>query len=113
MRLQKVFLSREPREARGRTRVNKPALKGIKKGKLEDGMPMGSIIVKENYSPEEELISVTSMYKKEGFNPEAGDWFWVNHTPDEEIDAAGKVQGCIDCHSQVENRDYLFIETHE
>ncbi len=110
---EELYEGTEPHGVLLTTYVNKPALKGIKKGKLEQGMPQGSIIVKENYSPEEELVSVTSMYKVEGFNPEVGDWFWVNHTPDEEIDAAGKVQGCIDCHSQVENRDYLFIDAHE
>jgi len=108
-----LYEGTEPHGVLLTTYVNKPALKGIKKGKLEEGMPQGSIIVKENYSPEEELISVTSMYKKEGFNPEVGDWFWVNHTSDEEIEAAGKVQGCIDCHQQAKDRDYLFLDAHE
>ncbi len=95
------------------TYVNDKALQGIEEGMLEEGMPNGSIIVKENYSDDEELINVTSMYKKEGFNPEAGDWFWIMHTPDKEVEDAGKMQMCIDCHAQVEHRDYLFIEAHE
>ncbi|MFP4111205.1 MAG: cytochrome P460 family protein [Desulfonatronovibrio sp.] len=93
--------------------VNKQALKGIEKGMLEQGMPYGSIIVKENYSADAELINVTSMYKKKGFNPQAGDWLWIVHTPGKEIDNAGKIGMCIDCHSQVEHRDYLFIDAHE
>jgi hypothetical protein len=110
---EKLYEGTEPHGVRLTTYVNKQALKGIDEGMLEKGMPYGSIIVKENYSAEEELMAVTSMYKLKGFNPEAGDWFWIQHAADKEIMAAGKVEMCIGCHSQVEHRDYLFIEAHE
>lgn len=110
---EKLYEGTEPHGVRLTTYVNKKALIGIQKGMLEEGMPYGSIIVKENYSSDEELINVTSMYKKEGFNSQAGDWFWIVHTPDKKVDNAGKTEMCIGCHGQVEHRDYLFIEAHE
>jgi hypothetical protein len=110
---EKLYQGTEPHGVLLTTYVNKQALEGINEDKLEQGMPDGSIIVKENYSDKEELINVTSMYKKKGYNPEAGDWFWVVHTADNEIQAAGKVEMCIDCHRQAKNRDYLFIDAHE
>ncbi len=110
---EKLYEGTEPHGVRLTTYVNEKALEGIREGMLEENMPDGSIIVKENYSDEEELINVTSMYKKEGFNPDAGDWFWLVHTPDKEVENAGKIGMCIGCHRQVENRDYLFIDAHE
>ncbi len=110
---EELYEGTEPHGVLLTTYVNKKALRGIEEGMLEEGMPYGSIIVKENYSPDKELINVTSMYKKEGFNPEAGDWFWLVHTPEKEIDNAGKIGMCIGCHGQVKHRDYLFIEAHK
>ncbi len=110
---EKLYQGTEPHGVLLTTYVNDKALKGIEEDMLEEGMPYGSIIVKENYSAEEELMAVTSMYKMKGFNPEAGDWFWIQHKADKEIMASGKMEMCIGCHSQVENRDYLFIDAHE
>ncbi len=109
---EKMYEGTEPHGVLLTTYVNKQALKGIEQGMLEQGMPDGSIIVKENYSADKELINVTSMYKRKGYNPEAGDWFWIVHTPDKEVDNAGKIGMCISCHSQMEHRDYLFIGPH-
>ncbi len=76
-------------------------------------LPYGSIIVKENYPGESvdepgDLAALTIMYKLEGFNPEAGDWFWVKASGDASVvDAEGAVGGCIDCHGQEGNIDYV------
>ncbi len=72
-------------------------------------MPYGSIIVKENYPPgdKENMAALTIMYKVAGYNPEAGDWFWAEYAPDGTVEAAGKVAGCIDCHSQPGAYDYI------
>lgn len=67
-----------------------------------------SFVVKENYTPEKTLAAITVMYKKEGYNPEGGDWFWLKFTPDGSIEAEGKVAGCIGCHKSVEGNDWLF-----
>lgn len=71
-------------------------------------LPDGSIIVKENYSPEKELAAVTVMYRRTGYNPEAGDWYWIKYSPDKTILAEGKVDGCINCHRAVQNNDWVF-----
>lgn len=80
---------------------------------FDEELPEGSMIVKENYvgtDPENpgDLDAVTIMYKVEGFNAEASDWFWVKAKPDgSQIDAEGAVDGCIGCHSQGGNQDYI------
>lgn len=76
-------------------------------------LPEGSMIVKENYvgnDPENpgELDALTIMYKVDGFNADANDWFWVKAKPDgSQIDAEGAVDGCIGCHSQEGHQDYV------
>ena len=47
-----------------------------------DTMPVGSIIVKENYNEDESLQAITVMYKNAGYNPGSGDWYWVKYNPD-------------------------------
>jgi hypothetical protein len=48
------------------------------------------------------------MYKKAGFNPDAGDFFWLKYTPDGKIEAEGKVEMCIGCHAKAQGGDFLF-----
>lgn len=71
-------------------------------------LPDGAIVVKENYSPEKELAAITVMYRRSGYNPEAGDWFWLKYAPDKTVLAEGKVDGCINCHRAVQNNDWVF-----
>jgi hypothetical protein len=71
-------------------------------------LPDGAIVVKENYSPEKELAAVTVMYRKAGYNPESGDWFWLKYDPSGEILAEGRVEGCINCHKAVEDNDWIY-----
>lgn len=75
-------------------------------------LPPGTIVVKENYKgpPDNrgELLDLTVMYKVTGFNPPGNDWFWLKATGDgSEINAAGALAGCIDCHSKEGNVDYM------
>lgn len=44
--------------------------------------PFGSILVMENYEPDRSLKSISVMYRSQGFNPKANDWYWVNYNPD-------------------------------
>lgn len=77
--------------------------------KKEKELPPGTIIVKENYSPEKTLSAITVMYNLPGFDPEHGGWFWVKYDADgvtmtEEkngttVTLAGEVAACIGCHS--------------
>lgn len=71
-------------------------------------MPNGAIIVKENYGEDKEkLMAITPMYKVEGYNPDADDWFWAKYgggdPPTGEVMAAGKVDSCINCHKTQKN----------
>jgi hypothetical protein len=97
----------EPHGALLTTYVNRTALAAIrgKKGALPDG----SIIAKQNYTPDRKLAALTVMYKVKGYSPLAGDWFWAKYGPDGKIAAQGKVVACINCH--VAKRDNDFIMT--
>ena len=77
-----------------------------------EGAPVqyGSIIVKENYSKRKVLMNITLMYKVQGYNPVAGDWFWAKYSPAGEASSYGKVRGCIGCHGGT-NNDYIL--THQ
>lgn len=103
---EKLYKGAEPHGALLTTYVNKKALEAIqgKKGVL----PAGSIVVKENYTPEKKLAAITVMYKVDKYNPEANDWFWAKYNPDGSIDKEGKVAGCIGCHAKAKDNDYLF-----
>jgi hypothetical protein len=94
-------------------------------GTADGAFSEGAIIVKENHMPGAvdisamelqapvddfggNLAALTFMVKIPGYNPQAGDWFWAKMTPDGSIDAAGKPDGCIACHSQAVHQDYVF-----
>jgi cytochrome c5/cytochrome c553 len=92
--------------------VNDVALEAVQADDFDGVLPYGSIIVKENYGGSVDdpgaLAALTVMYKVEGYNPDAGDWFWLKAAGDgSAIDAEGKIDGCIGCHSQEGNADYL------
>ena len=88
--------------------VNDKAYEAIQQNKK---MPSGAIIVKENYAEDKEkLLAVTPMYKVEGYNPGAGNWFWAKNGPDGKTMASGKVDSCIKCHNAVKGNDYLFTK---
>lgn len=71
-------------------------------------LPDGTIIVKENYTLQKKLKATTVMYRLDGYNPEAGDWFWLKYAPDQTILEEGKVEGCIKCHQTVKDNDWIF-----
>ncbi|MDX1644866.1 MAG: cytochrome P460 family protein [Thermoanaerobaculia bacterium] len=81
--------------------------------------PPGSIVVKENYTPNKELVAVTVMKKVEGYDAENQDWFWVKYDPDgsvaeqEGMKLAGKVKSCIGCHASAVGDDYLYTNDAE
>ncbi len=104
--------SSEPHGNTVRIYVNEVALEAAAADDFDGTLPYGSIIVKENWTGTVEepgdLDALTVMYKVEGFNPDAGDWFWLKSAGDgSAIDAEGAVEGCISCHGQDGNADYL------
>ncbi|KKL49399.1 hypothetical protein LCGC14_2315900 [marine sediment metagenome] len=100
----KLYKGTEPHGVFLTTYVNAEAIKSLGMGK-HVFMP-GSIIAKENYSPKKQYMALTVMYKVKGYNPDAGDWFWVKYSPDGTVLKEGKVKGCIKCHSQAKDNDY-------
>jgi len=87
------------------TYVNRIAFNSIAEKK---GMADGSIIVVENYTADKTLAGLTTMYKVGGYNPEAGDWYWIEATPAGRVLGFGKVQPCIDCHRVQAGNDYVW-----
>lgn len=85
------------------TYVNPAAFEAIEAGETS---PSGSIIVKENYTPEGVLAATTTMYKSEGYNPDHNDWYWIKVLADGTVEKEGQVMGCQDCH--VDARDYIW-----
>lgn len=102
---EKLYEGTEPHGALLTTYVNQTALDALSAGNLP--LPEGSVIVKENYSPEQQLMAVTLMSKKADFAPDAGNWFWVKRLADGTIEAAGAVEGCIGCHGAGEGNDFI------
>ncbi len=101
----KFYEGTEPHGALLTTFVSDTAFHSIFEKK---GMFDGSIIVKENYTAGKKFVALTVMYKIEGYNPEAGDWFWAKYDPDGKVVASGKVDACINCHSKKKDNDYIF-----
>jgi hypothetical protein len=101
-----MYPGKSPHGAYLKLYANDIAIQAAKEGKP---LPEGSILVKENYGKDKKtLVAITPMYKVKGYNPEDGDWFWTKYTKDGSIEAAGKVEGCIQCHRSVKADDYLF-----
>jgi len=97
--------SRDPHGSFVTCYVNDKALKSIEKKR---GMANGSIIISENYGADKRLESITVMYKIDGFNPGAGDWFWAKYGPNNGyVLASGKADECIACHSSQKANDYI------
>lgn len=104
----KLYKGTEPHGALLTTYVNQPAYFSAKdkSGKMKDG----SIIVKENYTPDKKLAALTVLHKIKGYNPSAGDWFWAKYAPDGTVQASGKVKDCIDCHGKKKDNDYIMTD---
>ena len=103
---EEMYEGQSPHGAYLKLYVNKNAETAIQDGKKM--MPEHAIIVKENYNKDKELVAITPMYKVEGYNPDAGNWFWAKYGTDGKVMAAGKVTSCIECHKKAMQDDYLF-----
>ncbi len=105
----KLYKGTEPHGMLLTTYVNETSEHALKSGAKE--LPLGSILIKENYMPDKTLAAVTVMEKTgEGKD----DWFWVKYNPDGtvatmEMDkdgrkmtvpvAGGKETMCAMCHA--------------
>lgn len=103
-----MYPGQSPHGAYLKLYANKAAMEAVRAGKP---MPAGAILVKENYGKDKKTLkAVTPMYKVEGYNAEAGDWFWGKYGPKGKIMAAGKVGSCISCHRGADDQDYIITE---
>lgn len=72
-------------------------------------VPAGGMIVKESYNSSKEMTALYVMAKVPGYNPNAGDWYWANYTPDGKVIMEGKVGMCIDCHGAFKDNDSVMF----
>jgi hypothetical protein len=101
-----MYKGTHPHGAHLKLYANKIAMEAAKAGKE---MPAGAIVLKENYGKDAAtLMAVTPMYKIAGYNPKAADWFWAKYKADGSIQKAGKVEGCIKCHTEVKDQNWIF-----
>jgi hypothetical protein len=84
------------------------------------------VVIKDNFTPDKKLAAVTVMIQREaGYDPDNNDWFWVKYDADgtiskndKDMALAGRVAkgmdaGCIACHKDDVDGDYLFSNTKE
>ena len=109
-----LYAGGEPHGALLTTYVNATAADGLEGGSPVS-IPVGGILVKENYMPDSTLAAVTVMYKTDGFNPDHNDWWFLKRAADGTVEASGRVEGCQSCHGGARSNDYVLtpIETSE
>ena len=76
----------------------------------------GSVLVKENYAADgKTLMAITTMYRAKNYDTAGTGWYWTKYNPDGSVALkdgmrlAGKVKGCIECHSGAGGGDYAFF----
>lgn len=106
-----------------RSFVNDVAAADIAGGAAE--FSPGAVLIKENHMPTGvnlegldpqtalpefggDLAAWTWMVKVPGYAPDTGDWFWGRFAADGSLLAAGSPAGCVGCHAQVEDNDWVF-----
>ena len=102
------YQGQEPHGALLTTYVNDVAAAAIAAGDVM--MPVGAIVVKNNYMPDGMLAAVTAMVKTEDFNPDHNNWWFLKRLTDGTVQAEGRFAGCEGCHGAVAANDYLFNE---
>lgn len=107
-----------------------------------ENFPMGSVIILENYRADKSLKTISVMYRTDGFDPEANDWYWIEYHPDGSVVKApvgsslsptvgvnqaegdrpadghlqktmGRAATCIACHQNGNGGDFVFFNDRE
>ncbi|WFS61978.1 cytochrome P460 family protein [Pseudodesulfovibrio thermohalotolerans] len=73
--------------------------------------PVGAMVVKDNFNSREKLKFITVMYKVAGYNPSAGDWYWVEYSAEGKVLVEGP-GSCAGCHSARAANDYIMVSDH-
>lgn len=112
----RLYSGGEPHGMLLTTYVNEAALQAVN-GRT-GSLPVGAIVVKENYMPDSTLAAVTIMYKAQGFNPEHNDWYFIKRLASGQLDTmpggvpmAGRVPGCQNCHGAARQNDYILTSS--
>lgn len=76
--------------------------------------PDGATSVKEQWDEQagagsDPVDLWTVMRKREGFDPDNGDWFWAWYDADGSVHSAGRIDLCLECHQSAAT-DYVFGE---
>jgi hypothetical protein len=103
-----LYAGTEPHGMLLTTYVNDLARDALTNGAMM--MPVGAIIVKENYMPDSTLAAVTAMYKVSGFDPAHGDWYWAKWDLNGVAEVSGRVEMCSACHGANASADYLLTD---
>jgi len=103
----RLYPGRQPHGSYLTTYVNTTAELSVRR---EQAMRPGAIIVKESYTAEKKLATINVMYKVNGFNQAAGDWFWAEYGSDGTVRKAGRIQECINCHATKKANDFIMTE---
>lgn len=101
----KLYKGTEPHGALLTTYINRTAFESVRQKTV---MADASIIVKENYTHDAKFTALSVMYKIRGYHPSKGDWFWVQYSPEGNVEASGRVEACIACHEKRKDHDYLY-----
>ena len=91
--------------------LNQEALPSFEDSTSAD-LPYGSISVKEGYSLSDgsNINTITVMKMIEGFDPDHGDWFWASFDPNGDVNKAGSISSCYNCHAS--GTDYIRFKSH-
>jgi hypothetical protein len=96
--------ARSPHGPFNRVYVNRIGL-----GSAKPPVGHGTMEVKAVQNKDGKIKGVVVQYKVKGYNPAAGDWFWAKYSPGGRVAAAGKLKGCIRCHSVLADNDYIMV----
>jgi len=62
-------------------------------------MPVGAVVVKDNFMPDSTLAATTVMVKRPvEYNPDFNGWYWLKRNADGSVDVDGRGAGCQACH---------------
>ncbi len=103
-----LYQGGEPHGALFTTYLNEEAFRALTN--KEGAMPIGAIIIKENYTADAVFDLLTVMYKVAGFDSEHNDWFFAKLAADGTVQAEGKVMGCQACHGARADNDYILTD---
>jgi len=105
--LGELYSGNEPHGMLLTTYLNDIALEALES--QAGSMPVGAVLVKDNFMPDSTLAATTVMLKREtSYNPEHNGWWWLKRNADGTNEVVGRGAGCQSCHGgQAADNDYV------